>query len=243
MYTQVKPHPALAGFIDAFWKVEGAGKCSDKGLILPDGCVDLIFNLGADYRTDNGTLTMRSEETYLVGTMTTFKETFLNASHKLVGIRFKPAAFSSFYNYVSLHEITDKTIAFEKSLSPDIHQMAKDPITYLNAYFFNRLNNTKQNLPAVIKDIKASKGQITIDTLAKENNTTVRQLERSFKKHIGISPKVFANIIRFRAALLKIKNNTKQESLFDIAVDCGYYDHAHFSNEIRRYSGITPSQF
>lgn len=243
IYNQVKPHPDLADFIDAFWIVEGVEKQCDKEVILPDGCVDLIFNLGEDCRTDNGTLTMHSEKTYLVGTMTTFKETFLSASNKLVGIRFKPAAFSAFYKYVSLNEITDKTIEFERSISPDIHKIEQCPIPYLNAYFLNRLSKPKHSLSAVIKDVQTANGQISIDTLAKRNHTTVRQLERSFKKHIGISPKEFANIVRFKATLSKIKHNKQQESLLDIAFDCGYYDHAHLTNEIKRYTGIAPSQF
>ncbi|MBC9798549.1 AraC family transcriptional regulator [Sinomicrobium weinanense] len=243
IYHQVKPHPDLADFIDAFWTAEGAGKPCDKEIILPDGCVDLIFNLREDCKTDHGTLTMHSQKTYLVGTMTTFKETFLNASNKLVGIRFKPAAFSSFYQYAPLHEITDKTIEFESSISPDIHKIEQSFVSYLNTFFLNRLGKPKHNLAAVVKDIQTANGQIGIGTLAKRNYTTIRQLERNFKKHIGISPKEFANIVRFKAALSRIKHNKQQQSLLDIAFDCGYYDHAHLTNEIKRYSGIAPSHF
>lgn|SRR5690606_31544886 len=86
-------------------------------------------------------------------------------------------------------------------------------------------------------------GLIGIDTLAKQNYTTTRQLERNFKKYIGISPKEFANIVRFKTALSKIKHNRKQQSLSDIAYECGYYDHAHLSNEIKRYARVVPSKF
>ncbi|QNL48721.1 AraC family transcriptional regulator [Olivibacter sp. SDN3] len=46
-----------------------------------------------------------------------------------------------------------------------------------------------------------------------------------------------------RLALSKIKRNKGQKNLLDIAFDCGYYDHAHLSNEIKRYTGLAPSQF
>ncbi len=84
-------------------------------------------------------------------------------------------------------------------------------------------------------------GQVTVDSLAKKNHTTPRQLERNFQRYIGISPKEFANIIRFRFALSKIKHRRQDESLLSIAADCGYYDHAHLTNEIKRYTGLTPS--
>lgn len=244
IYTQIRPHYNLADYIDTFWEVEGLGQQLKKQYILPDGCVDIIFNLGEDCKTGNGTLTMQSGKTYLVGTMTAFQESFLDSTNKLMGVRFKPAAFSSFYNFTSLNEITDKTIEFEQALSPEIHKVAQHSESYLNAYFLKRLTNSRHNsLFNVVKDIQTASGQISIDTLAKRNYTTGRQLERSFKRHIGISPKEFANIVRFRVALSKIKQNKKRKSLLDIAFDCGYYDHAHLTNEIKRYTGLAPSQF
>jgi AraC-like DNA-binding protein len=32
-------------------------------------------------------------------------------------------------------------------------------------------------------------------------------------------------------------------SLIDIALDCGFSSHAHFSNRLRRLVGITPSEY
>ncbi|MES2416662.1 MAG: helix-turn-helix domain-containing protein [Bacteroidota bacterium] len=76
-------------------------------------------------------------------------------------------------------------------------------------------------------------GRLSISQLAKRNFTTVRQLERSFKAHIGISPKEYSNIIRFQHALNVIKNDTQNRSLLAIAFECGYYDHSHLANEIQ----------
>lgn len=242
IYNQFKPHPYLIDYIDAFWLVEGIGKELQKECILPDGCVDLIFNFGEDCKTNNRALTMQSGKTYLVGTMTASQESFLDSQNKLMGVRFKPAAFSSFFDYVPLNEVTDKTIEFEQKLSPDINKLKQDSVSYLNSYFLNRINNQRHHLSAVLKDIQMSKGQISIDELAKRNFITARQLERSFKKHIGISPKEFANIIRFQFALEKIKHNKQQQSLLDIAFESGYYDHSHLTNEIKRYTGLSPSQ-
>lgn len=77
--------------------------------------------------------------------------------------------------------------------------------------------------------------------LARGNFTTVRQLERHFKKHIGLSPKEYSNIIRFQNALGMIKNSEADRSLLDIAFECGYYDHSHLANEIKRHTGLSPS--
>jgi AraC-like DNA-binding protein len=60
--------------------------------------------------------------------------------------------------------------------------------------------------------------------------------------HIGISPKEYSNIVRFQYALSIIKKSGKNRSLSDIAFECGYYDHAHLTNEIKRNTGLSPSQ-
>jgi len=71
----------------------------------------------------------------------------------------------------------------------------------------------------------------------------VRQLERIFIRHMGIGPKAFINFVRYQFALQNIRQNYPDQSLVDLSFDCGYYDHAHLANEIKKYSGISPSQY
>ncbi|WP_398358623.1 helix-turn-helix domain-containing protein [Sphingobacterium wenxiniae] len=68
-------------------------------------------------------------------------------------------------------------------------------------------------------------------------------MERNFKRFIGLSPKEYSNIIRFRNALNLIKKSNQNRSLLDIAFECGYYDHSHLANEIKRITGLPPSSF
>jgi AraC-like DNA-binding protein len=240
-YRQFRPHPDLSDYIDAYWMVQGVGQKLIKSNILPDGCVDLIFNLGDYCRTDKGLITMASGKSYLVGTMTTARNSFVHAGNKLIGVRFKPAAFSSFFKFTSLNAVTDQTIEFDRSLSPDLHKLEMQPVAYLNSFFLHRLKHSGHHLTAVVKDMERTNGQMNISDLAKRHHMTARQLERHFQQYIGTTPKAFANIVRFRAALAKIRDNSQQDSLLSIAFDCGYYDHAHLTNDIKRYTGLTPS--
>lgn len=130
-YSEVKPHPALMPYIDAYWTVISDGTTLHTSKILPDGCVDIILNLEGDYKTNKGVVLMKSETAYLIGTMTHFKEQITQSRTKLLGIRFKPASLSVFYKFSSLHEITDGNIEFEKGLCPDIHKTIKYSTAYL----------------------------------------------------------------------------------------------------------------
>lgn len=242
IYRQFQSHPMLANYIDAYWMVSGeAGLRTEK--ILPDGCVDLIFNLGTACQTDNGNFTMHHEKAYLVGTMTGVKKVTMSPETKLLGVRFKPAAFPFFFKCSSLHEVRDVTVEFEKKLAPDFRRTARNPIAYLNNFFFKRLSKPKYNLLPVVADIHDHKGLMDVTTLSQNHCMTIRQLERLFKQQIGITPKELGNLIRYQFAHSIIQNNTSNRSLLDIAFECGYYDHSHLTNEFKRYTGSAPSQF
>lgn len=241
IYKQIKPHHALADHIDAFWTASSDGKeAAEK--ILPDGCVDIILNLGDDCKTDNGTFDIKNGKAYLVGAMKNFKIIEMKPETRLVGIRFKPAAFSAFYKFSSLHQVTDITVALETKLSPDLKQIISSSTAYLNQFFIERVTQPKHILLPVIADINNYKGQISVTELAKLHFTTVKQLERSFRQHVGISPKEFINLVRYQFVLPVIQHKSAERSLLDIAFEHGYYDHSHLANEIKRYTGVAPTQ-
>lgn len=241
-YQQYQPYPALAPYIDAYWTVTGDKAVTVTNRIMPDGCVDIIINKGDDFTTDNGHAVLKHAAAYLVGTMTHYKDTILRPGTNLLGIRFKPAAFAVFYSYVSLHEVTDLSVEFDKKLTPAFVLHDHDIINQLNRFFINRLSPPKHTLFPVIDIINSCKGRITVEALAKNNFTSVRQLERHFKRYIGTGPKEFISFIRYETALHHIRRHAATRSLQDIAFDTGYYDHAHLSNEIKRYTGLAPSQ-
>jgi AraC-like DNA-binding protein len=234
-YTSLSPHPALAPYIDAYWSVVGSGEGCATSRILPDGCMDIIFNVGEDAAS------MKSGRAYLVGTMTRPFDSKVTPGTKLLGVRFKPAAFSAFYKFSSVHEITDKAIECEKGLAPGL-SVLRDPVVGLNAFFLGKLSLPKHVLFPVLDDIHRRHGLVRVEALAKRHFITVRQLERNFKYHIGVSPKEFINQVRFRHALQMIRHKQPDECLADIADACGYYDHAHLTNEIKKYSGAPPVQ-
>jgi AraC-like DNA-binding protein len=241
-YKEIKPCKELDSYIHSFWELNGDSNDNQWQRNFPDGCAGLVLNLGDTCLTDNGSVVMDFGKTYAVGAMTSFKDSFIDSSTHLLGICLKPASFSTFYNYAPQNELTNNTIEFDKSLSFNIDQTLKNPTNYFNEFFTNRIRYKSNLLQSILEDIQKYRGQLSIHELAKRNFTTVRQLERNFKTHIGISPKEYSNIIRFQNTLTVIKNADENRSLLDIAFECGFYDHSHLTNEIKRNTGLTPTQ-
>lgn len=240
-YKEIKPCNELASFIHSYWELKGNESDRQWERNFPDGCAGLVMNLGDTCLTDNGSVSMEFGKTYVVGAMTSFKDSFIDNETHLLGICLKPGAFYNFYSYASQKELIDNTVEFEKNNSFNIDKIIKTPIHYLNQFFLDRKKNKYNLLESPINDIHSTNGQISIHELSKRNFTTVRQLERNFKKHIGLSPKEYANIVRFQHALTVIRKSAGSQSLLEIAFECGYYDHSHLTNEIKRNTGFSPS--
>lgn len=63
-----------------------------------------------------------------------------------------------------------------------------------------------------------------------------------FREEIGMTPKRYTRLLRFQYGLRQIING-QHATWSDLALACGYYDQAHFINEFRAFSGITPTQY
>lgn len=241
-YIKVKPYKELEPYIHFYWELKGNEVERQWERVFPDGCAGIVMNLGDACLTDNGSTKMEFGKTYVVGAMTTFKDSFIDNDTHLIGVCLKPATFANFYSYTSQNELTNDTVEFEKSNSFNVDKTFENPFNYFDHFYSERIKTKTNQLQSVINDIHSTNGQISIYELSKRNFTTVRQLERNFKKLVGLSPKEYSNIIRFQKAVSIIKNSNKNRSFLDIAFECGYYDHSHLTNEIKRYTGLLPSQ-
>ena len=234
IYRETAPCETLSLFIDAYWTVEGANSAHRPDRILPDGCVDIILNNGPAFITEQGSTWMHSGETYLVGTMTRFKEMVRPPGTRLSGVRFKPGGFTCFYDPVLLKSTSDSTIVFDRALFPP------ETATLLNRFFLDRLKPFSRDLLPVLADVRDHQGRLTVDRLARRHFLTIRTLERLFERHLAVGPGEFLNFTRFQSALDGIRRRG-DKTLLDIALEHGYYDHAHLSNTIRKYTGSPPS--
>lgn len=241
-YIETKPHWDLSPFINFFWELKGMESDYHWERVFPDGCLGILINLGKNCLTDNGSRSLKFGKTYVVGAMTSFKDTLIDRHSHLVGACLRPATLSNFYNYTPENILHNDTIEFDVPDGLNADKIINDPIEYLNRYFTERNSKRTNILNSVINDIDASNGQLRINEISRRNHMNIRQLERNFKKHVGMSPKEYSNIVRFRNALAIIKGTTQNRSLSDISFECGYFDHSHLSHEIKRITGKYPSQ-
>lgn len=88
--------------------------------------------------------------------------------------------------------------------------------------------------------IKSSLGEIGIKGLAEDLGISQSSLERGFRSRVGLSPKEYTGLIRFRN-IFKFYNSSS--SLTELALEAGYYDQAHFIREFKKKTGFSPKQW
>jgi transcriptional regulator GlxA family with amidase domain len=100
--------------------------------------------------------------------------------------------------------------------------------------------------PGIVQKMSAyivrRSGQIRVDDLAFDAAMSARHLRRLFLEQMGLTPKHFCRVIRFRHSLPRLRSSVRGDWT-KVALDCGYYDQAHFINEFREFSGYTPGEF
>jgi AraC-like DNA-binding protein len=95
---------------------------------------------------------------------------------------------------------------------------------------------------AAVDRIAASRGNIAITSIAPSLGVTRQHLARAFRRDVGITPKVFARVVRLRHLLDRLANKS-QVDWSTAALDAGYYDQSHLVDEFRELTGLTPTRW
>lgn len=83
--------------------------------------------------------------------------------------------------------------------------------------------------------------KLDVAKLAKMANLSVRQLERRFRKTFQTSPRAYLVRMRVLAACDLLEHT--DQSVTEIALEVGFYDHSDFSRQFRKIMGQSPTDY
>lgn len=209
---------------------------------VPDASIDLLFNIGEN-----------KVSTYISGTVFGVKKWELGTQDDCFGVRFQPGQ-GILPKDITMEMIVNDDIEidgdiFGKNLTEKIalaKTMSERIEIFKKAYEDmvlgrNSLSDKEKINEYLVNRISRTKGMITMRQLEDETNYSACYLRRIFKSFHGISPKQFAQYIRFQNLLMQVdKEGVRYEQ---VALDCGYYDEPHMMKEFKKYSGVTLEQY
>lgn len=249
LYREYQPNIALLPYIETYWVAQGYADQTESEKILPDGCVDIIFSFC--HTSDNGNLAPFLPN--IVGVMTTYLEIRYLDYVSMLGIRFRPAGITAFTK-VPIYSFTDQQVNLtlvDSLFNTDFYSklpelgLTSEKIKHIDSYLIHKLADIfvpdKQIIYA-IDLIRNTNGLLSLNNVADRSCLSLRSLERNFRNVVGISPKTFSKIIKFKYTLSFLREH-KDTSLFTTAIECGYYDHSHLFKEFKALAGDIPSYF
>jgi AraC-like DNA-binding protein len=235
-YLEHTPPARLAPYVECFWTLEAPEDMADYP-VLPDGCVDIVYSRGR-----------AGDEPQVVGAMTRARKFALSAGQFDCGVRFRPG-MSAVFLRVPGTETTDRSIPIGDLGGARGRQLRTQWAEANSPEHCIRLLEQLLNHPAkpgVVQQACASivenGGLVRVDQLAFDAGLSGRQLRRLFLEQTGLTPKHLSRVIRFRHSVSLLRRSRRGD-FAQVALECGYYDQAHFINEFRELSGYSPGEF
>ncbi len=234
LYKTLPPPAHLEPFVDCVWILAGAKGDGDPEpqIVVPDGKTELIVHFGDAFLKLEGRSYQCQARVLMSGQLT--RRIVLKPTGEIgvVSIRFKAAGAARFFN-VAYDEIVDRVVDFaciEPAFSAAIHdRIARagsddDRLAAMIAMLDERLTQESKEdvfVRQACQYIVRSEGQYSVHDLVKLIGFSERQLQRKFKRQVGITPKILSRIMRFQKFLAMTKEANKL-TLADAAAACGY---------------------
>ncbi len=252
-YQEFIPHAVLQDNVKRFWVLEKEYTAADDiEEVIPDPCVELIFNFGTAYSEIGSSPTRKLPHICLIGVLSKPLKLRATGVVKIAAVRFFAwGALSLLKNSVGLNSAAEADLdplwrQVVERVATSIHsgeyQKAVEEIedfligTRLNALFGH------EQVRAAAKLLYRSKGQFRVAELADYCNLSMRQLQRQFDETTGVSPKTLGRIIRFEAIRNRLMSDPNA-NLTDLAYEFGYTDQAHFIKDFKTFTDRTPGEY
>jgi AraC-like DNA-binding protein len=259
-YWRLEPDARLRPWILCYWMVEpttrredsqGATSADTHQLLMPDGHSELVFRLAgsfARWRIDEPAMHTQMCASYLIGGRAHSVVTRSTGGLRLAGVKMDPRAARALIR-MPLSEFRDNTVSCAdlgcKALS-DLEDAVANVISpemlaqVFDRFFLQRLPDEVLDEPAIqslVQRIRATRGSQSILQWARDQGIDPRTLERRFVASMGMTPKQYARIVRFKHSYRRL--TTRQPDDRKTHLDA-YYDESHFSREFRHFLGTTP---
>lgn len=250
-----KPTKPLSHFVKQYWGIENCASSKKNYLhrIVPCGMMELMFFMNQKPQIPGKTKEF-AENAILSGHHASYYDMNIPGNLSMFSVSFYPHGAMMFFD-IPLEEFCNKNVPLKYFLKDSAHieeQLCNANnfdarVKIIEKVLLHLLSkNQKQyelkRISANIKVISRYGGSIPTVKLAEIACLSRRQYERTFREHIGASPKQFNKVVRFQKAL-HIKQKDPGISLTSLAYDCGYYDQSHMVNDFKSISGFSPKLY
>lgn len=234
------PPPDLAGVIDHHWIVgwDLRGRDPYRSEVLTHPAVHIVFE---------------PHGAFVYGVRRQCDVRILSGTGWAVGTKLLPGGLGGTTSR-PVAELTDTALPLGAVFGPDGEALARAAaeqedatakLGLLHVFLRDRTPAPDADVTlvrAVVRDMRDAPPGTRVDEIAARHHTSARTLQRLFRRHVGVAPKWVLQRYRLHAALEQVDMRGGADWT-RLALDLGYYDHAHFIRDFRAVTGRSPARY
>ncbi|WP_313455906.1 AraC family transcriptional regulator [Stenotrophomonas sp.] len=244
------PAPAdLRRHVRCLWQLRDDTPSDDIQVIYPDGCCELLAELGTPLQMHAADDQVRSDQPFCFAAQQRGPVRLQAVGPVFcIGVRLQPAVSAL---------VAGARLASLRDHAPDLHTLdgafaqgfaaaarasaaADDPEPlwqflrpFCNAFALH------EKIEKAVALLDAAEGDMRISALAKTLGVSLRTLQPGFLAAVGMTPKEYARVRRLQALLQSL--DEEEPDIAAAAARHGYSDQAHATHDLVRWTGSTPA--
>jgi AraC-like DNA-binding protein len=181
----------------------------------------------------------------------------LTGSGTAIGMTFQPGAAAAVFR-VSAASLTDRVVRLPKlpwsagsrRAIGTTDSAANSELEAVAANFEHLLKIRTTAVPdpqaervsAIVEALRSGRFLTRVAEVSGQFHLSARTLQRTFQRHLGVSPKWLLSRYRLLHAATRLQE-LPPEHWTHLALDLGFFDDSHFARDFARTLGVTPIAF
>ena len=248
IFLEQRP-PELCTWVEAIWYSRGE-LSQRRERVLPCASTDIVINFGPAMRLAEGDGVERITGTTVSGLMTRPIVLEHPVVHEALGMRLTPLGLRTVLGIplaslrdvvVHLHDTLDHPADHLAELCgnvPTAEGRIRRAVQWLAARVERFGESTDPLVAWAARRIEQHAGAVSIAALQQSSGYGATRFNQRFRAELGVVPKRYARLVRFRAALDRLATG---QPLADLSACLGYSDQAHMNRDFRELGGVAPT--
>ena len=238
------PAPPLASYVEALWYYDGYQTAHHKERVLPNGRFQIVIDLAAGPGAVSG---MRSQ--YIVIDTA--------AIETVMGVVFRPGGARGFFD-VPADDFYNQVVPLGLAWGPRVTQLRDrlrevvavgEKFRVLETALIQAMQRAGEKRLALHPSVEYALVKFrrvshirSVIGVTREAGLSRRRFSQLFREQVGITPKLYCRLHRFRKVVRQIASGGPVDWA-DVALAGGYCDQAHLAHEFREFSGMSPTSY
>ena len=250
------PCAPLRPFIAAVWAVDETADDVPYETryehVLPTGQMHLVLRLRQDplriFPEPDDRAGALAGPAVIGGARDTFYRRGVSGPQCSVGAQLRPGGADALFGIPAAefaHRHTELSDVWGLEGEWMIEQLADLPtvearVDAFESMLLARVPRVRAMHPAVAQALSAFTVRADVGRVISATGYSHRTMIALFRRSVGLAPKQYVRVLRFRRALRQIRLG---DSLAAVALDAGYSDQAHLSRDFKDFAGASPSDY